>query len=432
MMSRPERLARFIDRLPGLRAADESLELIVAGDFVDFLAMPPWADWSSPSEAVEKLKQTMHSEPFGQIFDSLGRLVAGGHRLTILVGNHDVEMTMPPVQDAFLRHLKASPERIRFVDDGRAYRIGGALIEHGNRYDDANINDWSGLRTIASALSRFEEPPDELRVSPGSRLVAKVINRFKERYPFVDLLQPEGELTLYLLAAFEPSLVARNLDKLVHLWWTRRLADKNRQGAQPGKTRHIASYDNQEHDEELATAFGDFYKRLHRPPSSTRTGALGNLVKLWWTWGNDSLSQVIERGDDIPAERLHQLRVILRRSVDSDIGAAQDGDTAQYGSAAERMIADSQGDIQTVVMGHTHRARHTGDAERASYINTGTWADIIRVPASALENGADRELSKFLRDLFKDTRPDIAPTYADLRIDGDGNASKAWLAEWKE
>jgi UDP-2,3-diacylglucosamine pyrophosphatase LpxH len=432
MMSRPERLARFLDGLPGCRVADESLELIIAGDFVDFLAMPPWAGWSPPSQAVEKLGHTMRTEPFGQVFDSLGRLVAKGHRLTILVGNHDVEMTMPPVQDALLRYLQASPDRVRFVDDGRAYRIGGALIEHGNRYDGANINDWSGLRAIASALSRFEEPPDELVVSSGSRLVANAINGIKERYPFVDLLQPEGELTLYLLTALEPSIVASNLHRLGNFWWANRLAHRNRQGTQPGETRYIASYGRQERDEELASAFGDIYERLHRPPSSTPTGALDVLTELVFrSWRKDSLSRIIERGDDIPATRLHRLRVVLRRFVDGDASAAYDGDTAQYGLAAERMIADSQGSIQAVVMGHTHRARHVGDAQRARYINTGTWADIIRVPAGALADGADQELSQFLRDLFADTRPDNAPTYADLRIAADGSVSKACLVEWK-
>lgn len=70
------------------------------------------------------------------------------------------------------------------VDDGRAYRIGGALIEHGNGYDGANMNDWEGLRAMASAQSRSEAPPRPVIVSPGSRLVEAVINPIKKGYPF--------------------------------------------------------------------------------------------------------------------------------------------------------------------------------------------------------------------------------------------------------
>ena len=391
---------------------------------------PEWASWSPPTEAVRKLEQTMRAEPFAQVFDCLGRLAAAGHGITILMGNHDVEMTMPPVQDALLKHLQTSPERVRFVDDGRAYRIGGALFEHGNRYDDANINDWSGLRAIASALSRFEEPPNGLEVSSGSKLVATVINRFKESYPFVDLLQPEGELTLLLLAAFEPKLVVKNLDKLYTLWSNKRLAEKNQRGAQPGETRNIASHDQWEPDKELAAAFGDIYEGLCRPRSSAPVGTLGDLAKVLWAARADSLSKLIDDGRDIPAKRLQQLRLIFRRTVDQR-DATRGGDTRQYGAAAERIIADSQSVVQTVVMGHTHKARHVGDRMRASYINTGAWADIIRVPAAALEDGADEELSQFLRDLFADRRSDIPPTYADLRIGADGIVSRAQLLEWR-
>src|SRR5262249_10887654 len=147
MMSRPDRLARFLDSLPSRRAPDEALELVIAGDFVDFLAMTPHeAFTANPDVAAAKLVETMAPvSPFPPVCDPLGRLIAGGHRVTAILGNHDVELVYPQVQDALLSRLGATPHALRMLDDGRALRIGGALIEHGNRYDGANVNDQDGL-----------------------------------------------------------------------------------------------------------------------------------------------------------------------------------------------------------------------------------------------------------------------------------------------
>jgi UDP-2,3-diacylglucosamine pyrophosphatase LpxH len=166
MMSRPQVLAQFIEHVASMRPGNEAVELVIAGDFVDFLAIEPQSSWTpDPREACAKLERTMREPPLDVVFKALGRLLGAGHRLTVLVGNHDVEMALPPVQGALLMHLDAAPDRVRFVADDRAYRIGGALIEHGNAYDGANENDWAGLGAIAAALSRFDEPQTKLSVS---------------------------------------------------------------------------------------------------------------------------------------------------------------------------------------------------------------------------------------------------------------------------
>ena len=54
------------------------------------------------------LRRAVHQKPgepgsdagFAPIFDALRAHVEGGHRLTVMIGNHDLELTMPPVQDA--------------------------------------------------------------------------------------------------------------------------------------------------------------------------------------------------------------------------------------------------------------------------------------------------------------------------------------------
>lgn len=424
MMSSANQLTQLIGSLPARRAGDERLELVIAGDFVDFLAVPPFAAFTaSPSDARDRLQRTMQDGAFGVVFDALGRFLAAGHRLTVLVGNHDVELAFPGVQDALLERLGATPHDAHFVHDNRAYRVGALLIEHGNRYDTANENDWTGLRAMVSAQSRGEAPIDQVEVSAGSRLVETLISPLKSRYPFIDLLQPQGELVALLLLAFEPALIL-DLPKLGKLLKAKRLQDKNPQGLQPGETRHVAFAGTARKDLELERVFGAAYETLR---SANEQVSTWDVLRAAWDARKDSLSEILDRGDDVPLDRLEQIRVAMRRLLLSDKSAARDGDTERYGAAAKRMIDASHGAITTVVMGHTHLARHIGPAKCASYINTGTWADVIRVPADLLGEGRHRDLQAFLVSLRRGEGRTCPGTYADVRVEPDGRVSTARL-----
>jgi UDP-2,3-diacylglucosamine pyrophosphatase LpxH len=424
MMSRPQALREFIARLASIQPADETLELVIAGDFVDFLAIEPSASFTpDPNQAKDKLARTMRAPPFDVVFTALGKLLHAGHELTVLVGNHDVELAIPQVQDALISHLSATPRALRFIDDGRAYRIGRALIEHGNRYDDANTNDWTRLRAMVSAFSRFETAPSAIEVSAGSRLVDIVINPIKQVYPFIDLVQPQNELVAMLLIAFEPRLLF-HVDKLARLLHAKHLAEANKAGEQPAKTSAVSHRPTESlRDDVLADAFPEgVYDRLRKP--SERVGA-GDLVRIAWQARHDSLAEILARGDPVPRDRLHQMRLVMQRLLLDDDTDLFDANTGPYGKAAERIIASSNGAVEAVIMGHTHLARSRGPVDRATYINTGTWADIVRVPKSALTVGeddstADAELTEFLIDLLRDHRADISRPYAELGVTSDG------------
>lgn len=427
MMSRPDRLASFLDSLPAKLRHDETLELVIAGDFIDFLAIPNQASWTpDPVEARDKLNRTMaDSSPFAPVFKSLRALVAAGHRLTILIGNHDVEMALPSVQDAFLAKLVASQHQVLFVDDGRAYRIGRALIEHGNRYDGANVNDWTNLRAIVSALSRFEVPKNEIEISAGSKIVEKVINTIKPQYPFVDLLQPQGELVALLLVAFEPGLIW-HIDKLARMLHGKLRQDSNRDGRQPGQTRHVGYEPLGNPDAELKIVFGSLYEILRLPPHEPQPVGLGDLISTAWAGRQDSLASILARGESLPTERLRQIRLCMQRMHLDDSSSRIDGPTEQYGAAAERLVLSSKGEVESVIMGHTHLARHIGDKNRGTYINTGTWADVIRMPPEAVSS--DDSLQSFLYALYENKLRNSPCTYGDLRVESDGRVTQSKLA----
>ena len=55
-----------------------------------------------------------------------------GHRLTILLGNHDVELAMPWCGVNLESILRVEGRHdYHFIGNGEAYIVGDALIEHG-------------------------------------------------------------------------------------------------------------------------------------------------------------------------------------------------------------------------------------------------------------------------------------------------------------
>lgn len=419
MVSNPAVLTQFINQLPSLfpvdNKIDEKLELVIAGDFIDYLNIQEYSAWTGdPAQAVKKLTDVTDRSQFAPVFDALAQHVRRGHRLTILLGNHDVELALPQVQDALLCRLGASPHEVLYVMDGRAYRLGSARIEHGNRYDDANANDWTGLRAIVSALSRNESPTVDLEISAGSKLVIKVVNPLKDTYPFVNLLQPVGEILLLLLLEFEPSL-AWQVDMLGRLLNSKRLAERNKLGQQPGATRNVSAQADaarEAPDDELLTLFGDTYRQLHSQAS--KNVAAGDVLSLLVRPGRDGLAAYFERQAPVPIERLRKIRAALKRIIDNDKTDNLDIADGPCGAAAKRLLQSP--DVQAVVMGHTHLPRYFR-CDDGVYLNSGTWIDRLRIPHHVLAEGAERELEAYLRDLKEDRRSPCPPTCAELRID---------------
>jgi UDP-2,3-diacylglucosamine pyrophosphatase LpxH len=222
------RLARLIRRIArGAFSQGGSIELVINGDFLDFLAEEPFQPFTnSASDAAAKLRNAIRHCDDGapddeQVFPALRELIHGGHKLTILLGNHDLELSLPVVRRTLVNELTEDrPARVEFLYDGEAYRLGDVVIEHGNRYDGWNAVAHGVLRAHRSSTSRDEEPWP-FQAPAGSLLVTTVMNPLKERYRFIDLLKPENTAVLPILAALEP-MVAFELAQVVPLWFAKR------------------------------------------------------------------------------------------------------------------------------------------------------------------------------------------------------------------
>jgi UDP-2,3-diacylglucosamine pyrophosphatase LpxH len=138
--------------------------LVIAGDFIDFIGMailPPDSELSTaPSDeerahglgntsdhASAKLRAVVARHR--SVFDAIGEFLAGGHALTLVHGNHDVEFHWVAVQEQLRALLSDIARRARggdalFAADVASridfapwfYYVGGvAYIEHGHQYD---------------------------------------------------------------------------------------------------------------------------------------------------------------------------------------------------------------------------------------------------------------------------------------------------------
>ena len=179
---------------------------------------------------------------------------------------------------------------------------------------------------------------------------------------------------------------------------------------------------------QLKAEFGADYDVLWPPGGAEAVGAR-DWLRVYLDAREHSLAELLSQGRPVPEQRLRRIRAAMRGLVSSE-PFALGADDGAYGTAATRLRAN--GAAEVVVMEHTHLARHRGPADKASYINTGTWADLITVPDEALDDSAQAsgQLEAFLRGLIDDRRRWCRPTYADMRVAADGAVEQARLKEW--
>jgi hypothetical protein len=107
----------------------------------------------------------------------------------------------------------------------------------------------------------------------------------------------------------------------------------------------------------------------------------------------------------------------------------------EYFNAAQD-LADSGG-FHYVVFGHTHLAKQVPLGNGRFYLNSGTWADVLRFPVEILKSQADAlpALQAFAAQIKAgDFRAWtlFRPTYVRLDIGSDGKVAKAELMTFEE
>jgi UDP-2,3-diacylglucosamine pyrophosphatase LpxH len=400
-------LADFLDNLPASDAEQES-HLVVAGEIVDILAEAPFEPFTAdPAAACQKLQRIFDSTAV--VWEALDRFAGErGGFITLMLGNHDIELALPAVRTMLGARLQGP--RLRFIYDNEAFTLGPILIEHGNRFDPWNAVPHGSLRRVRSQMSRNAAVSPAFVAPPGSRMVIDVINPLKRKYPFIDLLKPESAVCLPIAAALGAVDLQKSWNAFRH-FEAQLAVDFDEDSGAPADPDYVAAAADP--DLEMwhiaqAVAGGD---------DSGQVGAMADLLGKGATIVTEKM-----RAARIDAlYRAFRKLAALRRM--NDAAFKVDVENATYLKPARLAAAH----FKVIVYGHTHLPKRV-PLNGAVYLNTGTWADMMCIPDGiwdADETAGRAAFRAFAADLgagsLERWRRSM-PTYARIVVDDNALA----------
>jgi UDP-2,3-diacylglucosamine pyrophosphatase LpxH len=415
-----------------VRSQDNAVELIIDGDFVDFLQLQEWGDYSrgtATRKAGEIAKANLG------VFRALGSLLTQPrHQIKVLLGNHDVELaydeTWKPIQEAILGAAPAGAgARLQFLNRRITdnFRVNNVLVhvEHGNIADNFNSINYGPLFADAEQNTKTFSYP------PGTKFVYDTINQFKERYQIVDLLKPEVPAVPLILLALSPLAAARRVPDAV-------LKALGALGnGFVGKLREIVSGPQfglaQQNEDAPQSELLELLANTYR--AAAIEGAKGADLDREDTDDAEAYLASTEQPGTGPKATFGGTGVVVRRKL---LAAAMEtlerfkqprsphyfeedhADNLLAKRAAEQM----KGDVRIVVYGHTHEALKA-EFGQGIYINSGTWADLIDLPS------ASGQFEEWLKAVHNNTfdRPAF-PTF--VQIEPEGSGCRASLNHWHD
>ncbi|WP_437600682.1 hypothetical protein [Sorangium sp. So ce590] len=192
--------------LNGLNAPPDELTLVLNGDIFD-LDAPRVLDNESvvhdlprtAEHAVPAMEAILRDHPV--FVAAVGRVVADGHTVVFVAGNHDIQLTLPEVRDAVKRRLVEAALHALSARDGAppasaalalraalAERVlfrawfhrtrDGVIVEHGNQYDSYCCYRYP--------MAPFGRKPGEIQPTMGSLVSRLLVSRMGYFNPHVD------------------------------------------------------------------------------------------------------------------------------------------------------------------------------------------------------------------------------------------------------
>jgi UDP-2,3-diacylglucosamine pyrophosphatase LpxH len=414
-----------------LKQRPSPVELVIDGDLVDFLQLRPWKKWNRET-ALDKIREIVARS--AAVFRSLGGLLQNPtHRITVLLGNHDVELAYPEVgkvlRDAILDGTRGAEDRLILIDRRITYhhQVNGVYvhIEHGNEHDSWNAIEYAPLFHDAEVgTSDFAYPP-------GTQLVYETMNLFKETYRFVDILKPEIPSVLLVLLALRPWQCGLAVPEAMRLWLLslgnglrgaiRRLIAGPQLGT--GKDPAMIARHRLESEMAIAVCHGD---ALH----SVSLAAIAEDLERFLTTVPEVKTPVeatLALRDDMALRLATSALQTLHR-----FGAVELGPSALLPAArpSDPLVRSAKsklrGNVKLVVFGHTHEALVAESAEGV-YVNSGAWANLVRLPTSPKRKEVLAWLEQIAENRFELT---ASPTY--VLVEPDGDCAKVSLNLWTE
>ena len=398
-----QRLANFIDRLTGLRPKSR-LALVLNGDVFDTLA-EDIAGYVAVDEAAATVTRIMDDPAFAPVWAALaGFARTPGRTLVFVIGNHDIEIALPPVQRLLNDRLAGADlearARIVYSTTGAGYlcSVGGATVYciHGNEVDGWNYNRYEDLARVGRRLNAgMPFTQAEWQPNAGTRMVKEVMNEVKQKYAWIDLLKPETSAAVGALLVLDPGQ-ARKIDRLFGIVSERfkgnaqvdaRLSadadaapDASAAAAGPGLDQMLGANLRQvlgEGSGEDVDAMLLAAEQQHATPRAARAaddstlGLPGLIVDRLTGW----LTGV---------SKAEALRRALRDWLAKDKSFEIEHEDETYVQVSRSVGAS----IDFIVTGHTHLERAIDMGQGRCYFNCGTWIRLLRFSDAMLENEA--------------------------------------------
>jgi len=175
---------------------DIDLELIINGDFFDFLNVPyrgEFEEMITEQFALYKLECILAGHP--KVFQALRNfLTLPNKKLTFNIGNHDAELFFKKVRDRIIEFLAPSDEKnkVEIIYDKEWIDLpGGVQIHHGNQLEAVHWFDYE------NPFIKRDDGEPILALPWGSFYVLKIVNRLKWEREYVDKVRPIRAMILW-------------------------------------------------------------------------------------------------------------------------------------------------------------------------------------------------------------------------------------------
>ncbi len=414
--------ARFLDTIG---TTGRPVELVIAGDFLEYCQTLPEIGLTSPeddlgsteAESIRRTDVILGRSPdvasgHPEVFAALRRFMVEGNSITIIAGNHDIDLLWPGVWarmfDAIYPPGAAGDlRRVRY-----AYTVGkgprGCVhIEHGHEHDRANRFG-----------ERMEHPfgVDRMGVRRlkrcwGTLFVDKVYNQLEQERWFIDNVKPILRV-VKLGLRHDPIFTATALGLVARFLLTSGLPPllggiELDAGAAPDAKAIVAALADPDLREvlEMRIAERAFREEFERTVYGAGTGEVALALS-----------------GAAPQLTLDEAEITTRGEV---VLGGRGGDA--FHNAARAVLEDDPR-IGAVVMGHTHGPLDglaepliLSDGREGYYFNSGTWT---------LHLKDEQRRSYTWAEIADEANYTATYTYVLLEPDGRGGY-RPRLGEWK-
>ncbi|HEU4321980.1 MAG TPA: metallophosphoesterase [Roseiflexaceae bacterium] len=380
----------FCDFLDQISAGRAPVELVIAGDFIEYPQILPALAHHSPEDALgcdeeESLLRT--AAVLGQrpdlagghpaLFRRLRAFLGAGHSVTVLVGNHDVDLLWPSVWDRLAEAL--TPRR-----PGGSLRLapfqhilgtaegGRVQIEHGHEHDPSNRYGLPNEPAFGFDTLGVRR----LRRCWGTLFVDKVFNQLEPQYWFIDNIKPQTR-ALQLGLRHNIGFTAQALVLVLRFLLTSRPPIAEMLRASIGDDNGVPLPPDEPSAEQLTNMLADRDLRgflaAHLADLDFRAALEGGLRALGaGEWHRLRLGAALRPTFDQlapapPPSSLEEAWATLSGLEDDDAYLA-----------AARQTLERDPTLAMVIMGHTHTPIDgaelaLSDGRVGRYFNTGTW-----------------------------------------------------------